>query len=124
MQTCRKTPEPYVVHHLSHKFFKTGFENSYHNTIRPGSNKQGQPTVNELSALKYQKSGIEYKLDLEDEWKLLPQRMARHPDIKLQHTYANRLPIPERKYKDLQALKAVIPNDNLTHSFYDGLPKI
>ena len=60
----RKTPEPYVVHHLSHKFFKTGFENSYHNTIRPGSNKQGQPTVNELSALKYQKSGIEYKLDL------------------------------------------------------------
>ncbi len=84
----------------------------------------GDPTVNQLRAIEYNPNGtIRAKLSFSDDsaWMDLPQRI-RVPDDSLTwiHTFQSRLPIPLRKYNDLQAMKSVLPQ--WSHDFYNMLP--
>lgn len=119
MQNCRLHPEPYTVKQLEYTDFKDGFQNAYLNTIRPGK-KPGDPTVHDLRALRYSKNEIQYKINFDEEFADLPQRIKLTNKVTLTAKFKAKIPIKKRKYNDLQALKTVIPQD--LHSFYNNLP--
>lgn len=94
-----------------------------HTSIRPGRS-VGDPVVVQLKTIKYTCEGISYKLQYDEEYRLLPHRpkninlaQAEFPKL---HTAP--LPITERKFKDLQEIKNVIPRD--CWPFYDTLPHL
>jgi len=119
---ARKIPEPYQVKYLTHDFFNDYTENSTmpYPSIRPGK-KTGDPVVTNLRQLKCPPNGIiSYKLRHTDEWKELPTRPKKVTQQLLSPLYTDRLKIPERKWNDLQELKAVLPAD--CHYFYNELP--
>lgn len=127
IRNARKKPFPLDVEYLSHDFFRkyddktvTRFE-----SIRPGKMKQ-DPTVSDLRCLKYLPDGtIHYKVNYDDEYKILPQR-TRLPTLPketiFKPLFPARLPIKNTKWKHLQELKTVLNLD--VHSFYDNLPYI
>lgn len=62
-----------------------------------------------------------YKLDFDNDWILSPQRKAKIDISKtiLKSLYENSIPLPLKKYNDLQSLKKLLPKDY--HGFYDNL---
>ena len=117
MHLARKR-NPYTVEEVTYKDFKHGFRGI--SNIRPGKS-TGDPKVHDLRALMYYPDGtIHYKLDFEDEWKDLPHR-TDNKEVNLKQTFHARIPIKERKYKDLQEMSDVIPE--YLHDFYKKLPK-
>ncbi|KAJ4430833.1 hypothetical protein ANN_19424 [Periplaneta americana] len=110
--------EQYKVKYLCHEFFKDYSEIQYYKSIRPG-NTVGEPCVTDISALKYTPNvGIIYKLNFDNDWKLIPRRPNTIIGSEKQ-LYAGPIPISTQKYVDLMSLKPVIPRDY--HPFYEGL---
>ena len=95
---------------------------NYVTSIRPGRTSDDTKVV-DISQLQYNHAGLSYKLEhTADKWTPLPQRLKEVDlTITLQKLNTYPLPITQNKWKELQALKAVIPSD--FHSFYDQLPK-
>lgn len=122
---ARLKPFPYNVKYITHEFFLNFArkESQKYDSIRPGS-EVGDPTVFDLRAITYKPTGIvSYKLNHKDNnWQELP----RKPRLNAQKEYGplllGRLPIGERKWKDLQDLKSVLPSE--CHSFYNDLPHL
>jgi len=91
-----------------------------YDSIRPG-HKTGDSMVTDIRGLKYDPNGfIYYKLDLDLEWQELPRRPKPVNPKMFPALYSDKLKITEKKWKDLQSLKSVLPAD--CHSFYDALP--
>lgn len=71
-KNARKHPRPYKVTYLEHSFFKQYTKPIMYKSIRPGL-KKGDAKVTDIRCLKYSDDGkIYYKLNFEDEFKLLP----------------------------------------------------
>lgn len=120
----RRNPFPYESLYLTHTFFKnfSGKGVMTYDSIRPG-NKVGDPTVHDIRAILYKPEGkIQVKLDFKQEnYQDLPRRPKKIiPERVFPELYTQRLAIPRRKWKDLQDLKSVLPQD--CHSYYDNLP--
>ncbi|KAJ4427836.1 hypothetical protein ANN_25615 [Periplaneta americana] len=93
-------------------------EIQYYKSIRPG-NTVGEPCVTDISALKYTPNvGILYKLNFDNDWKLIPRRPNTIIGSEKQ-LYTGPIPISTQKYVDLMSLRPVIPRDY--HPFYEGL---
>lgn len=111
IQSARQLPRPYETIYCSSDDFRA-FEPVYYKSIRPG-NKVGDPCVNDVVGFQYSPDGIiRYKLSFQDEWTDLPVRPKRletlpdHPNL-----YMGPIPIEESKYRHLQELKELIPED-------------
>lgn len=121
-KNARHSPMPYEAVFLNYQFFKNFSiqENQRYSSIRPGK-KAGDPTVTDLRALKYNSLGeILFKLLHTEEWKNLPRSPRDLSTQIFPQLYNERLPITQKKWKDLQSLKPVIPG--VHHSFYDEIP--
>lgn len=120
---ARMNPFPYEAKYLKHDFFKDFSMLEYYPSIRPGR-KAGDPVVTDVHCLRYQPNGIiQYKLKFDDEYKDIPRRPSKvNVEIELKKLHTKRLPIPSSKYKHLQELKSVIPQDY--HTFYDSIPHV
>lgn len=114
---------PYVAKKSpSDFFFNYGYKPLLkYDSIRPGK-VTGDAAVTDLRVLQYFGGKILYKLDFNNEFQELPRRpkninlsAADFPKL-----FPGALPITDRKFKDLQDIKAVIPKD--FWNFYDGLP--
>jgi len=119
---ARTKPFPYNSKYITHEFFRDYAEKTLtrYDSIRPGK-KAGDEVVTHIRALKYNPSGIiEFKLDFDEDWQELPRRPKQVVAKAFPALYDARLPLTARKWKDLQDLKSVLPND--CHTFYDGLP--
>ncbi len=117
IQEARKQ-KPYAVKEVDHTFFKDYTGLQYCASIRPGI-KPGDPQVHDIRALKYDENGISYKLDMDDEWSLLPRRLRfGYTDKDIGDK--TQCKIKARKFKDLQDLKKVMPKEY--HPYYDSLP--
>lgn len=126
-KSARTKPMPYDSRYLDYNFF-TDFRNTLiYKNIRPGK-KTNDPTVTDLKvlfSLQTRWHDLVYKLNFDDPLELLPQRPLKlcndvTPLSMLPKLYDAKLPISQRKYKDLQDLKTVLPSN--CHSFYDDLP--
>lgn len=116
----KKNPK-YEVKYLSFDFFKDFSQQLRYQSIRPGK-KTGDPTVTDIRQLSYEPTGkIRYKLLFSDELQDLPIRPKFKINCELKPLYTERIPLKQRKWKDLQDLKTIIPKD--FHYFYDSLPK-
>lgn len=117
---ARRNPEPYEVIQLSYDFFKDYSRSEFHRyvSIRPGKDH----TVTDIKALNYNPNGkIQFKLNFDHEFQDLPSRSkVIAPVLNYPQQNKARLPITEKKWKDLQAIKSVISQE--CHSFYDSLP--
>lgn len=84
---------------------------------------KNDPTVTDLRALRYLPSGsIEYKLDFDDQWEVLPQRPKKVAHFSSWPSmYTEPLKITDTKWSHLQELKKVIPKEY--HNFYDEIKK-
>lgn len=112
---------PYRAHYLDYSFCKdyTITEAEIYSSIRPG-NKVNDPTINQICHLKYTPDGlIRYKLDFEEEIKLLPRRSTSTKQFIYPALYESRQKIKKNKWEYLQQLKNVIPD--YAHQFYDIL---
>lgn len=123
-KTARTSPMPYDCRTLDYSFFTDFSTNLIYKTIRPGK-KTNDPTVTDLRVLVYKPDGtIWYKLNFDDDLQILPCRPQKLTNIEplnmLPKLYTAKIPISQRKYKDLQDLKAVLPANS--HSFYDDIP--
>ena len=105
---------------MTHSFFKNYANLNYLNSIRPGK-KVGDPTVQDIRALRYNPSGsIDFKLRHSEDWKELPIRINRNPSKEVTQLYNERVKITKDKFEDLQSLKSTLEKDY--HLFYDDLP--
>lgn len=113
--------QKFMVHYVPYTFFKDMTNLSYYSSIRPG-NKVGDPTVTEIRVLRYSTNGtIYYKLGFQEDYQDLPRRAKQQTGVgAITSLHQNKLPIKQSKYKHLQELKRVIPQDY--HTFYDCLP--
>ncbi|XP_037025664.1 uncharacterized protein LOC119078177 [Bradysia coprophila] len=122
ISTARDKPSPFIVEHLTHKFFRNYDDPNYLTlkSIRPGK-KAGDPKVTDIRALRYDPDGkIFYKLHFDDEFKVLPQAFNKQNISVPTNLHKDRLAISATKWKHLQELKSVI--DAKSHSFYDNIP--
>lgn len=117
-----RVKQPYETLYLDHSFFKdySMKKNQRYYSIRPGT-KVGDPCVTDLRAIKYDPSGvIHYKLDHRNpHWTELPNLPKKLITQEYPPLYSSRRKITDRKYKDLQDLKVVIPNEY--HDYYNNL---
>lgn len=117
-----RSRNPYETIYLSYNFFKdfSMKKNQWYASIRPGT-KAGDPCVTDIRVLKYSPEGkISYKLDHgENDWKEVPAKPKPMLNLNYPALYTERTKITNRKYKDLQDLKVVIPPQH--HNFYDNL---
>lgn len=147
-RNARKSPRPYKVIYLDHSFFKNYSTPMMFKSIRPGLRK-GDNKVTDIRCLKYSGGKIYYKVNFDEEFRLLPscgekgkksveilRKSKRRPELELSNStmnritefgkvdfpqlHNNRIKITYAKYKHLQELKTVIAGDY--HSFYDQLP--
>ena len=85
--------------------------------------KVGDPTVNELSHLKYSASGtIKYNVFSGiDDYQTLPIRLGPivEHQIRAKPLYKKPLKITKKKFEDLQAMNSTILKND--HAFYDNL---
>lgn len=90
-------------------------------SIRPGR-VAGDPTVNDLRALRYQPDGrILYKTNFDEDWAVLPARSAPfNMDDEVPRLYQEPQKIESTKFAHMAALKSVVPADY--HPYYDSLP--
>jgi len=119
MRQARKG-QLYEVQSVDHTFF-LDYEHLNGNlaSIRPGK-KTGDAQVADIRALQYTSTGcIRYKIRHTDLWSDLPVRKSFASTATPQHLYQKTLKITAAKFKHLQELKSLIPNDY--HSFYDSL---
>ena len=110
MQSERLNPRPYKVSEIQFSDFQTGFENTRLTSIRPGK-KTGGHVVTGNRELMYNGTSnlsIKYKMNFDDEWRVLLQRMKECEEVMLTPLYAGVIPIKARKYNDLQSLMDVI----------------
>lgn len=95
-------------------------------SIRPGKIKS-DPTVADLRCLKYSPEGvIHYKVNYEDNYRLLPQRPKLPPlpkNATFKALFSKRLPIKNTKYQHLQDLKTLMKYVEV-HNFYGSLPTV
>lgn len=142
IKTARDRPFPFVVEHLTHTFFRNYDDKDYLTiqSIRPGDyfyvptyfssisliqfefagKKPGDPKANDLRCLQYTSDGkILYKLNFDDDFKLLPQPTTNQNILEPRVLHENRLQVSSSKWKHLQELKEVLPPDS--HSFYDNI---
>jgi len=123
---ARKNPFPFDVEYLTFDFFKKYDDKCLirYDSIRPGKIKS-DPSVVDLRCLKYTPDGaIQYKINYEDNYKILPQRPKLPPlqkNTSFEPLFSKRLPIKDTKYKHLQDLKTVMKYAEV-HNFYDSLP--
>lgn len=108
-KTARKFPRPYTVKYLQHDFFKDFSGQNFYKSIRPGF-KVGDPTVQDIRALKYNSDGsIDFKVRHSDDFKPLPARQMKKvkvvPFQALPSLYKGSLKIKKEKYDNLQFLK-------------------
>ncbi len=83
--------------------------------------KAGDPKVNDIRCLQYMPDGkILYKLNFDDDFKILPQPMTNQTILEPRLLHENRLQVSSSKFKHLQELKEVLSADS--HSFYDNIP--
>lgn len=120
---ARKYPKPYNVDYLNHTNFKNFGAIKLVKSIRPGF-KVGDPTVNDIRALRYNINGkIEYKIRHKDNFKELPIRQCRNPVYvpfnSLSALYKESLKIKKEKFDNLMFLKKTMEADY--HPFYDNL---
>lgn len=96
---------------------------SEHSTYTPFIGKvKGDPCVNDLRCLKYDRGRIFYKLSFADFFKIIPQKPINRDNYLPKKMYKQRLPVSYEKFKDLQDLKYVLPEN--THQFYNDLPHL
>lgn len=119
-------PEKYEVRMVKYDFFTNFNDNLVYSSIRPGK-KAGDPNVVDIRALKYTPEGIIfYKLDFDDNYTPLPQRIKRNnmsviiPKDIFKKLHKERLKIKKTKFNHLQELKPVMPED--CWLFYNSLP--
>lgn len=82
--------------------------------------KKGEPKITNIRALKYTPDGnIKVKLNFKKEYFSLPQRKPTNNKSlsTFQPTHKERLKITTKKWKHLQELEEVVPQD--CHAFYD-----
>lgn len=95
-----------------------------YSSIRPGR-VAGDATVHDLKAILYKPDGrIETKVDFTEIYHELPRRPKKGVVVGSRNfppLYSEKRKIPLSKWKHLQELKFVLPED--THQFYDTLPK-
>lgn len=118
---ARKNPKPYFVKYLDHTFFKDYSKVNLIKSIRPGY-KVGDPTVNNLRALKYNSDGkIEFKIKHSDEYQPMPTRLKSTTSaaVTIASLYKEPLKIKKEKFEHLMFLKTSIEKDY--HAFYDNL---
>lgn len=124
-QKARKNPMPIDTKYLDYKFFKKYDDSALlkYSSIRPGRFKD-DPTVSDLKHLLYNPDGIiQYKIDFNDELKILPHRTKKNTSTEnVKPLYDKRLAISTRKYNDIQAMKEVLPSDVM--AFYDNLEHV
>ncbi|KAG8247453.1 hypothetical protein J6590_108779 [Homalodisca vitripennis] len=98
-------------------------ETLIYQSIRPGRGK-GDPTVYDIAAIRYNPNGkIETKLDFKSSYVELPRRPKQGMFVTaFPPLYHQKVPVKSSKYKDLQDLKCVLPQD--CHAFYDQLPHL
>jgi hypothetical protein len=123
MKSARKFPGPYEVKYVEHAFFKNFDDAERISSIRPGR-RSGDPTVTNLRCIRYSTSGMQYKLNYDDQWCDMPSKRADRniaASYDLTPLHPQSLPIKQSKYQHLQQLKAVMPSDY--HMFYDQLKK-
>ncbi|KAF6208160.1 hypothetical protein GE061_016611 [Apolygus lucorum] len=118
---ARKNPFPYRAKQIDHGFVRDYNQSMIYPSIRPGR-APGDPTVTDLRLIQYNPTGIiSYKINYSDELSPLPQRPRQVNSIStFPPIFKRPLTITLDKYKDLQSLKPMLPND--THAFYDSLP--
>ncbi len=124
-QNARKKPFPYVIRKMTFSDFKDYTVKKYqrYSSIRPGKVVE-DPLVTDLRALQYLPDGvIQYKLDFDSDWEVLPQRPKKVVEGKRvwPPMYKEELKIDDRKWGHLQELKKILPIEY--HSFYDNLKK-
>lgn len=121
-QTARKKV-PYIVKKPPHTFFLNYAHKSLmkYDSIRPGK-AVNEPVVTDIRVLKYENGKIEYKLDFDEEFKELPRRPKNvdWTNEAFPKLFENQLKIQKIKYKHLQEIKEIIPQDYW--DFYDALP--
>ena len=115
---ARRKPRPYEVSVVQWTHF-TKLDTKIVQSLRPG-HRAGDPTVHDLRALQYRPNidQIFFKLKFDDDWQPLPHHLDRTEN--LVPMFESRLKINQRKFNDLQELKAVIPHRH--HAFYDQIP--
>lgn len=123
---ARKKPCPLDSYYVTHRFFKDYSQSKAwsYNSIRPGK-KPNDPTVTDLRHLHYSPTErkILYKINFDDQLKALPVRNVKYPIITdYPSLHKERLPIKFKKWKHLQDLKHVLPDD--CKEFYDNLPHV
>lgn len=118
----KKFPKPYRSILLDHTFFKdfSKEEMMMYKSIRPGY-RPGDPTVNELSWIQYEPTGlIYYKINFEDDLQPLSTRSKHVTNFNsFPKLYQTRPKVSKDKCNDLQSLKTFMPSE--THAFYDSL---
>ena len=121
MREARIHPKPYIVKQMNHKKFEK-MESFPLQSIRSGK-KVGDPTVHDLCGLKYLLDGVvEYKLKFSPDiaWKKLEQKITNATEVEWKKMFPDQIPISNRKFDNLQAMKRVIPPSS--HHFFDNLP--
>lgn len=118
---ARQNPFPYDAIDLKHDFFKDFSNINYYDSVRPGR-KKGDPCVVDVHCFRYTSNGkIQYKLSFSEDFRDLPRRPNKvAKDLLPSQLFKSRIPIQYTKWKHLQDLKCVIPQD--FHYFYDSLP--
>lgn len=76
IKEARMNPEPFKVIYVDHTFLKDFSKINFYKSIRPGS-KTGDPQVTDLTCLKYDPTGVYYKLEYQNNWSLLPQKKSK-----------------------------------------------
>lgn len=118
---AREKPFPYEAIYLKHDFFKDFSAINYYDSVRPGR-KLGDPCIVHVHCFQYfPDRKIQYMLSFNEHFLDMPRRPKKVvKDLTLSWLFKDRIPIPYSKWKHLQDLKIVIPEDN--HNFYDSLP--
>lgn len=114
--------KPFDAIYLSYDFFKNFNDDQLirFNSIRPGKGKN-DPTVSELRSLIYLPNGdVKFKINFDDEYTDIPCRIKKYGcKREPNRLHSGPLPIQSNKWKHLQELKKVIPQEY--HFFYDNL---
>jgi hypothetical protein len=120
---CLVDPNAVEVHRLRWDFFEET-DLSMMTSIRPGR-RAGDPTVNDLRALRYSPDGtVEFKILVDDEFKALPQPIkipTTFPEP--QKMFAGRIPLKPDKRKHMEELAVFIPiekRDEFKHYYQNN----
>ncbi|XP_046806660.1 uncharacterized protein LOC124419864 [Lucilia cuprina] len=113
---------PFDAIYLNYDFFKNYNDQELirFSSIRPGKGKN-DPTVSQLRSILYLPNGcVKYKTNFDDQYTDLPCRIKKYEGkLEPKPLHSKQLPIQLNKWKHLQELKKVIPQEY--HYFYDNL---